>query len=467
MMEKLKIVGIRRENKNKWERRVAMTPWAVEDLIKLGVKVKFQSCNLRCYTNKQYIDAGAEMTEDISDADIILGVKEIPLDLLIKDKTFLFFSHTFKGQKTNMPALDRILDNNIRLIDYELIKEDPKKVNTVPQRLVAFGRYAGIVGAIDFLQGLGQFLIYKQTYTPFLHTGFSYMYSSLNEAKEAIVKVGELILSKKLNFKLLPLVFGITGNGRVTGGAIEILELLPHEWIDPDDLHTLFDKSKPLNKAVVYLTKLESKHMYSLKTNEKHDSGSFDKNHFYKNKSEYKSIFSQKYLPYISALFHCMYWDPDSPVILSNEEASNLCKEGKLRLLGVTDITCDYPVSSIQLLKKLTKIETPFYTIDPKTGAISEDFTKISKDSLLYHAVDHLPSELPFDSSQHFSEKLQGFMFDMLKSNYPSEYNEDLPPEIQNAVETWNGKLCPKYSHLYKDLSKMFPTKYNEKGKIE
>ena len=467
MMEKLKIVGIRRENKNKWERRVAMTPWAVEDLVKSGVKVIFQSCNLRCYTNKQYIDAGAEMTEDISDADIILGVKEIPLDLLIKDKTFLFFSHTFKGQKTNMSALDRILDNNIRLIDYELIKEDPVKVNTAPQRLVAFGRYAGIVGAIDFLQGLGQFLIYKQTYTPFLHTGFSYMYSSLNEAKEAIQKVGELILSKKLNLKLLPLVFGITGNGRVTGGAIEILELLPHEWINPDDLHTLFDKNKPLNKAVVYLTKLESKHMYCKKTDEKHDSESFDKNHFYKYKTEYKSIFSQKYLPYISALFHCMYWDPESPVILSNEEASNLCKEGRLRLLGVTDITCDYPVSSIQLLKKLTKIETPFYTIDPKTGAISEDFTKISKDSLLYHAVDHLPSELPFDSSQHFSEKLQGFMCDMLKSDYPSEYSNDLPPEIQNAVETWNGKLCPKYSYLYKDLSKMFPTKYNEEGRIE
>lgn len=459
---KYKTLGIRRENKNKWERRVAITPSDVEKLIKEGIRVIFQPCNLRCYTNKQYLDVGAEMNEDLSEADVILGVKEVPLDLMIKDKTFLFFSHTFKGQSHNMTALDKLLEQNIRLIDYELIKENPKLTNT-PNRLVAFGRYAGIVGAIDFIQGIGLFLMYKNIYTPLLHTGFSYMYSSLSDAKEAIIKVGELIKRKKINTKILPLIFGVTGNGRVANGCVEILELLPHKWIDPDDLWRLFEETTDLkeHKENIYLTRFESKHMYRLKNHEDEPTEKFDKNHFYQNKSEYLSIFSKKYLSYISVLFHCMYWDSESPIIISDAEASELISKGKLRLLGITDITCDYPISSIELLKKLTKIENPFYSIDPKTGHITEDFNNISNDSILYHSVDHLPSELPFDSSNHFSEKLNPFMKSILLSEYPSEYNEEsLPVEILNAVETWNGKLCPKYSYLYKDLEKQLMKKY-------
>lgn len=464
--KQFKILGIRRENKNKWERRVAIAPWDVKKLVDAGVKVIFQSCNLRCYTNKQYLDAGAIQEEDITKADVVLGVKEVPLDLFIKDKTFLFFSHTFKGQATNMSALDTMLDKNVRLIDYELIKENIKD-HPNPPRLVAFGRYAGIVGAIDFLQGLGQFLVYKKLYSPLLHVGFSYMYPSLDHAKEAISMVGKMITNKKLNIKLVPLIFAVTGNGRVTGGSVEILELLPHVWIEPDDLGKLFDGSMKPRKDIIYLTKIEHKHMYCKKTETNPSYKNFDKEHFYKNKSEYKSVFAEKYLPYISALFHCMYWDPESPVIISDEEAQNLCKLGKLRLFGVTDITCDYPVSSVQLLKKLTKIEKPFYSIDPLTGTLEEDFVKMSVNAILYHAVDHLPSELPFDSSNHFSEKLSPFMLDILSSDYPCDYKEgDLPPEIHNAIETWNGKLTPKFDYLYKELQKHYPSKYNEKGLI-
>lgn len=455
----LKIVGIRRENKNKWERRVALTPDAIRYLVSQGIKVIFQSCTLRCYTNKQYLDAGAEMEENIDKADIIFGVKEIPLDFLLANKTFLFFSHTFKGQSGNMPALKEMLDKKIRLIDYELIKENPEK-NPAPQRLVAFGRYAGVVGAIDFLQGLGDFLMYKKTYTPFLHTGYSYMYPNLDFAKARITKVGNLIKQKKINKNLLPLVFAVTGNGRVSKGSIEILELLPHKWIEPDELQSLFDQdSNTINKNnnFVYLTKIEHKHMYYHKDNKEPSFKNFNKEHFYANKREYKSLFAEKYLPFISALFHCMYWDTDSPVIISDEDARLRSEEGRLRLLGITDITCDVPISSIELLKKTTTIESPFYSIDPKTGAIEYDFQKMSNDSILYHAVDHLPSELPFDSSNHFSEKLTPFVKDIMNSDYPSDYCEkSLPPEIHNACETWNGKLCPKYDYLYGELAKHY-----------
>ena len=348
-----KILGIRRENKNKWERRVALTPNGVEKLVKKGIKVLFQPCNLRCYTNKQYTDAGAEECEDISKADVILGVKEIPLDLFIDNKTFLFFSHTFKGQSNNMPALDRMLDQKVRLIDYELIKNQEND-----SRLVAFGKYAGLVGAVDFLQGLGQFLVHKKLYTPFLHVGFSYMYPSLEDAKKAVTKVGNMFKNKKFNSKLVPLIFAVTGNGRVTGGTIEILELLPHKWIEPDDLKSLFDNTEKARNDIVYLTKIEHKHMYVRKdkSEEEQNCNNFDKEHFYKNKKMYNSIFAKKYLEYLSVIFHCMYWDTDSPVLITDEDASSLCSENRLRLLGVTDITCDWPEASIKLLKKLTKI---------------------------------------------------------------------------------------------------------------
>lgn len=465
-LSKQKILGIRRENKNKWERRVALTPEAVKILVDSGLKVIIQPCNLRCYTNKQYTDVGAEIEENIQRADVIFGVKEIPLDFLYPDKTFIFFSHTFKGQIANMPALRDILEKNIRLIDYELIKEN-KEIN--PQRLVAFGRFAGIVGTIDFLQGIGDFLMYKKTYTPFLHTGFSYMYPSLELAKKRISKVGELIKREKLNSKILPLVFAITGNGRVAKGSEEILTLLPHKWIEPDDLQELLENNKSNEcNDFVYLTRIEHKHMYCKKSEQEREVSykTFDKEHFYANKQEYKSIFANKYLPYLSAIFHCMYWDSESPVIISDSEARSLAEDGKLRLIGITDITCDFPVSSIELLKKTTTIEDPFYTIDPKTGSIEHDFKKMSKDSILYHAVDHLPSELPFASSNHFSEKLLPFVKDILNSDYPCEYRTDsLPVEIHNACETWNGKLCPKYEYLYKELSKYF-VDYKDKAEL-
>ena len=180
---KPKVISIRRENKNKWERRVPLIPEDCKKLIQQGIRVIVQPSKLRCYTDKQYEDAGCEIKENITEGEIILGVKEVPLDFLYPGKTYMYFSHTIKGQPANMPALRDILEKRIRLIDYECIREasGPK-----PDRLVAFGRFAGIAGAIDFLQGLGEFLLNRKLYTPFLNTGYSYMFPSVQEAKETI-----------------------------------------------------------------------------------------------------------------------------------------------------------------------------------------------------------------------------------------------------------------------------------------
>ena len=158
--------GIRREDKNKWERRVPLTPDHVRSLIaQLGVKVLVQPSNLRIFPDAAYVDAGADLTDDLSAADVILAVKEVPISLLLPRRTYLFFSHTIKAQAQNMPLLDALLEKRIRLVDYECITVGGQRGG---KRLVAFGRYAGIAGMVDFLRGLGERYLSLGYSTPFL-----------------------------------------------------------------------------------------------------------------------------------------------------------------------------------------------------------------------------------------------------------------------------------------------------------
>jgi alpha-aminoadipic semialdehyde synthase len=150
-----KCIGIVKECKNKWERRCSLTPKEVKIIVEMGIKVIVQPSGNRCYTEEEFEDAGAVIQEDLSEACVIFGVKEVPIPNLISNKTYFMFTHTIKAQGYNMPLLDEFLDKNLRIIDFECIREN--KPN--PQRLVAFGRYAGIAGAFDFLRGCGEFLL--------------------------------------------------------------------------------------------------------------------------------------------------------------------------------------------------------------------------------------------------------------------------------------------------------------------
>ena len=153
-----KTIAIIRECKNKWERRCSLTPNEVKEITAKGIRVIVQSSTNRCFSDDQFIEAGAEIQEDISEASVIFGVKEVPIPNLLPDKTYFFFSHTIKAQDYNMPLLDKLMELNIRMVDFECIRE-PKAEGKIPQRLVAFGRYAGIAGAFDFLRGIGEFLL--------------------------------------------------------------------------------------------------------------------------------------------------------------------------------------------------------------------------------------------------------------------------------------------------------------------
>lgn len=157
-----KIIAIRREDQSVWERRAALAPANVRRLVRSGVKVIIQPSNRRAYPVQSYLSAGAVLQEDISSASVIFGVKQVPVDQLIPNKTYCFFSHTIKAQESNMPLLDAILEKNIRLIDYEKLTDDNG------QRIVAFGKYAGVAGMVNILHGLGLRLLALGHHTPFM-----------------------------------------------------------------------------------------------------------------------------------------------------------------------------------------------------------------------------------------------------------------------------------------------------------
>lgn len=199
-------LGIRREDKNRWERRVPLAPYHVKELIAKGIAVYVQPSNLRVFADDEYRNVGAIVQEDLSPANTIIAVKEVPPEKLLADKTYMFFSHTIKAQPSNMPMLDSIIEKNIRLIDYEKIT-DAKGT-----RLVRFGKFAGFAGMIDMLRILGERLLVLGFSTPFLNIGYSHMYPRLDDAKRAVVALGEEIKRVGLPRALTPMTFVFTGS---------------------------------------------------------------------------------------------------------------------------------------------------------------------------------------------------------------------------------------------------------------
>jgi alpha-aminoadipic semialdehyde synthase len=175
-----------------------------------------QPSTLRTFADSMYEQAGAEIAEDLSQCSTILAVKEVPIELLHEDRTYVFFSHTLKAQHYNMPLLDALLEKKIRLIDYESIVDDNGS------RLVRFGKFAGFAGMIDTLHAMGDRLLAKQHSTPFLHVGMSYVYSSVAAAKQAVKAAGEEIASFGLPAEFAPMTFVFTSKGNVSQGALEV-----------------------------------------------------------------------------------------------------------------------------------------------------------------------------------------------------------------------------------------------------
>lgn len=432
----MKKVGIRYEDKYVMERRVPLVPAHLKMLIENeGLEFFVETSAKRVFADEEFEAAGAVVTDDLTNCPVIFGVKEVPVDRLEADKTYIFFSHVIKGQPHNMEMLRRLMELKCNLIDYERI------VDEMGRRLIFFGRYAGLAGMINTLWSLGQRLEEFGIVTPFLDIAQTHNYHSLAEARKVVSKVGQKIIERGLPSELKPLVIGITGYGNVAQGAQEIASLLPVKEILPDELPGLH-KHSHLPDNIIYKVVFKEEHLVEpIDPEEK-----FSLNDYYTHPEKYRSCF-ENYLPYLSVLVNCIYWDPRYPRLLTKEYAEQMFEDGQPKLTVIGDITCD-PDGSVEITHKGTEIENPVFVYNPFTREPTDGFKGIG---LLVMAVDILPSELPRDASQFFSEVLWRYVAPIAKADFNRPFGEiGLPNPIRKAMILHHGKFTPEYEYMKK-----------------
>ena len=426
-----KILGIRREDKNKWERRVAITPDHTKELKeKYGIKTVIQPSKIRIFKDLEYKSAGAEIKEDISESDVIFAVKEIPKELFIKNKTYVFFSHTIKGQDYNMPMLKKMMDLKCNLIDYEKISDEKDR------RLVFFGRHAGLAGMIDTLWALGKRLDWKEVKNPFSEIKKTIEYKSLEDAKNHIRSIGEKISKEGLDESITPLIVGFAGYGHVSQGAQEILDHLPVEEISPGQLEAIHEH---FQNNIIYKVIFKEEDIVEPVSVE----AKFNLQEYYEKPHLYRTIFT-KYIKRLSVLMNCIYWDERYPRLFTKDFLEeNFTGIMKLQVVG--DISIDIN-GAIEFTEKATDPDNPVFLYNPIRRDIIDGY---EGNGIVIMAVDNLPCELPKESSINFSNSLIGFIPEILSADYSLDFDKlELPPEIKKAVILYHGKLTPNYQYI-------------------
>ncbi|MEM9544955.1 MAG: NAD(P)-dependent oxidoreductase [Bacteroidota bacterium] len=355
-------IGVIREGKVPPDSRVPLNPEQCKHLSDMGVDIVVQPSPIRCFPDSDYESQGITLKEDLSDRDVLLGVKEVPKDQLIADKTYFFFSHTIKEQSYNRDLLKKIVDLNITLIDYEVLTDDNGA------RVIAFGKFAGMVGAHNALwtygKRTGEFVL------PRMKELYDYQ-----EAKSVY---------SKTNFPKLKIV--LTGTGRVAGGAAMVLDDMGIEKISPLEYVT-----KDFDHAVY--TQVNSFYYAKRK-----DGKTFDSvQDFYSNPKDYESDFSH-FLPMSDIMINGVYWDNDAPPFFTLDQM----KGEEFGIQVVADVTCDIaPISCIPSTIKASTIADPIFGFERMTGKETIPHGKNVVDMM---TIDNLPNELPRDASTAFGE---------------------------------------------------------------
>ena len=391
--------GIIKERKNPPDRRVVFSPEKLKELKEKfpSAEIKVESSDIRVFNDDAYRNLGIEVTDDMSDCDVLLGVKEVPLDALIPNKKYFFFSHTIKKQPYNRKLLKGMLERNIEMFDHEtIIKENGA-------RLIGFGRYAGLVGAYNGFRALG---IRENLFNlPKVET-----LADLDEVKAELDKI------TIPNIKIL-----LTGTGKVALGAKEILDHLQIKQVS-DALYLTADFTEPVYCMADVMEYSKRK-----------DGKVGDKYEFYKDATGYESNF----MPYakVTDFFIAGHFYGDgAPYFFTREDA----KQADFRIKYVADISCDIDGPVASTIRPST-IADPIYGYDPATES-EIDFN--DEKAITVMAVDNLPCELPKDASEGF-----GDMF--LEHVIPAFYNEDKDGILERAKMTTNdGKLTERYLYL-------------------
>ncbi|XP_018397271.1 PREDICTED: alpha-aminoadipic semialdehyde synthase, mitochondrial [Cyphomyrmex costatus] len=440
-----KVIAIRREDQSVWERRAPLAPANVRRLVRLGVKVIVQPSNRRAYPAQVYQAAGALLQEDISSASVIFGVKQVPVDQLIPNKTYCFFSHTIKAQESNMPLLDAILEKNIRFLDYE------KLADANGQRLVAFGKYAGVAGMVNILHGLGLRLLALGHHTPFMHIGPAHNYRDSAMARQAIRGAGYEIALGSMPKSIGPLTFVFTGSGNVSQGGQEVFQELPHEYVPPEMLRKVAEHG---DTTKIYGCEVRRRHHL-----ERKEGGGFDPEEYDQHPELYISTFSKKIAPYASVIINGIYWAIDSPKLLTIPDAKYLLRPANTpwlpisvgapalphRMLGICDISAD-PGGSIEFMNECTTIDTPFCLYDADRNKDTKSF---KGPGVLVCSIDNMPTQLPKEATDFFGNLLYPYALDIIQSDAKKPLDEhNFNSAVHGAIIASNGKLTPNFEYI-------------------
>jgi len=397
-------IGIIREEKNPPDSRVPLNPVQCRELMKrYPIEIVVAPSPTRCFKDEEYLAEGIKMQADLSDCEVLMGVKEVPPSALIADKIYFFFSHTIKEQPYNRHLLQTILKKNIQLIDYEVLTNDSG------QRLIAFGVFAGMVGAHNGVMTYGR-------RTGNFHLARMNSFFDYATAKAAYVKMS------LPNFRTV-----LTGTGRVASGAASVLGDMGIRQVAPADyLNKQYDEP--------VFTQLGCPDYVARK-----DGKDFDNTDFYQNPGEFKCIF----LPYArrsDLMINGIYWDNAAPAFFSQEE---MCQPD-FRIKVIADVTCDIaPVASIPATIKASTIADPIFGYDPLTGAEALPHQPGIIDMM---TIDNLPNELPRDASTAFGQQFSDHIINAL-------LEKENNPVIQRASITKNRKLGPYFDYLTKYVS--------------
>lgn len=427
-------IGIRREDKSRWERRVPITPQAVARLKQQhGIEVIVQPSQVRVFRDEEFAAAGALVQEDLSPARVVFAVKEIPPHLFQPGKTYMFFAHVIKGQPYNMPMLRRLMELGCTLIDYEKVTDERGR------RLIFFGWHAGVVAMIDSLWALGQRLKWEGIPNPFSDIRNTYTYPSLAEARADVRRAGERVRKEGVPEAIAPMIVGVAGYGNVGRGVLEILTDLPIQDIEPRDVAAVAEDPNA-SRNVIYRVVFKEEHSVEPISPET----CFDLQDYYQHPEKYRSCFAQ-YLPYLTVLMHCNYWDQRYPRLVTKADIRALYAGGQPRLRVVGDASCDVG-GGIEFNVGCTEPDQPVYVYDPETDTAT---LGVAGRGPVVLAVDILPSELPRESSEYFSEILLPFVPAIARADYSVPFEQlDLPPEIRRAVIVHRGELTPDYRYL-------------------
>jgi saccharopine dehydrogenase (NAD+, L-lysine forming) len=390
-------IGLIREGKTPSDNRVALTPAQCKWLHKNfdDVKVMVQQSPNRCFSDTEYKQAGIVVQEDISECNVLLGIKEVPIEMLIPNKTYLFFSHTKKMQPYNQDLFKSIIQKNVTLIDYECLEHEDGT------RIIGFGFFAGVVGAHNGMMAYG-----NRT-------------NAFNLQRVGTVNSFQKLIHTYFGLKLPNIKIAVTGSGRVAHGVLEIMNLMGIHEVEPEQY---------VQKEFTYpvYVHLKGANLYQHKIDK-----TYNRNDFHAQPEAYESTFT-KYLSQTDILMNGVYWEKNIPRLFEIDDIKN----EDFRIKTIADITDDKN-GSVPCNLGDTTIENPVYGVDKNTILQTEPYLKNSIDIM---AVGNLPNELPRDASRYFGEQLIKFVLEDIRKGGSKT--------IENATMVQDGKLGKLFAHM-------------------